>query len=65
MAIIGHFLGAENTLASNYAIKLSSTYVEVLKERGDDIDYEKRKVKISFTLHTCWDKALDLALAQV
>ena len=52
MAIIGLYLGAESTLSSNYAIKLSGEYVESLKKRGDDIDFEKRRVTIRNYLYT-------------
>ncbi len=52
MAIIGLYLGAEGTLGNSYAIKLSSKYVEVVKERGDDIDKEERTVRIRNYLYT-------------
>ncbi len=52
MAIIGLFLGAEGTLGNSYAIKLCSKYVEVVKERGDDIDNEEMKVRIRNYLYT-------------
>ncbi len=54
MAIIGLYLGAENTLGNNYAIKLSSKYVEVLKKRDNDkeFNYEKRTVKVRNYLYT-------------
>ncbi len=51
MAIIGLFVGSESALGSNYAIKLSNKYFDLLKKRGDNIDVSL-KVKIRNYLYT-------------
>ncbi|XP_064390114.1 uncharacterized protein LOC135338028 isoform X2 [Halichondria panicea] len=49
---IGLYVGAEGSLANNYANKLSNQYVGALEKKGDTIGNEQEKVKIRNYLYT-------------